>query len=142
HSDLANYKAIWRKPIVGEYKGHKIISMPPPSSGGVALLALLQSVEKYPLAPWGFQSDSTDRAMVEAERRVYADRATQLGDPDFSGVPVEHLTSAAYNQSRMANVSLPKETDSETIKAGKFPRYESEETTHYSCVDKDGNAVS
>lgn len=142
HSDLANYKAIWRKPIVGEYKGHKIISMPPPSSGGVALLALLQSVEKYPLAQWGFQSDSTVRAMVEAERRVYADRATHLGDPDFYRVPVEHLTSAAYNQSRMANVSLAKATDSETIKAGKFPGYESEETTHYSIVDKDGNAVS
>lgn len=142
HSDLENYKAIWRKPIVGEYKGHKIISMPPPSSGGVALLALLQSVEKYPLAQWGFQSDSTVRAMVEAERRVYADRATHLGDPDFYRVPVEHLTSAAYNQSRMANVSLAKATDSETIKAGKFPGYESEETTHYSIVDKDGNAVS
>lgn len=142
HSDLENYKAIWRKPIVGEYKGHKIISMPPPSSGGVALLALLQSVEKYPLAQWGFQSDSTVRAMVEAERRVYADRATHLGDPDFYRVPVEHLTLAAYNQSRMANVSLAKATDSETIKAGKFPGYESEETTHYSIVDKDGNAVS
>ncbi len=142
HSDLENYKAIWRKPIVGEYKGHKIISMPPASSGGVALLALLQSVEKYPLAQWGFQSDSTVRAMVEAERRVYADRATHLGDPDFYRVPVEHLTSAAYNQSRMANVSLAKATDSETIKAGKFPGYESEETTHYSIVDKDGNAVS
>ena len=142
HKDLEDYQAVWRKPIVGEYKGHKIISMPPPSSGGIALMALLQSVEKYPLAQWGFQSDSTIRAMVESERRVYADRATHLGDPDFYRVPVEHLTSAAYNQSRMANVSLAKATDSETIKAGKFPGYESEETTHYSIVDKDGNAVS
>lgn len=142
HKDLEDYQAIWRTPIVGEYKGHKIISMPPPSSGGVALLALLQSVEKYPLAKWGFQSDSTVRAMVEAERRVYADRAAHLGDPDFYRVPVEHLTSAAYNQSRMSNVSLAKATSSETIKAGVFPGYESEETTHYSIVDKDGNAVS
>lgn len=142
HKDLEDYQAIWRKPIVGEYKGHKIISMPPPSSGGVALLALLQSVEKYPLSQWGFQSDSTVRAMVEAERRVYADRATHLGDPDFYKVPVEHLTSASYNRSRMAGVSLSQATDSETIKAGVFPGYESEETTHYSIVDKDGNAVS
>ncbi|MCA5004328.1 gamma-glutamyltransferase [Sphingobacterium bovistauri] len=142
HKDLEEYQATWRKPIVGEYKGHKIISMPPPSSGGIALIALLQSVEKYPLAQWGFQSDSTIRAMVEAERRVYADRATHLGDPDFYRVPIEHLTSASYNQSRMANVSLARATDSETIKAGKFPGYESEETTHFSIVDKDGNAVS
>lgn len=142
HKDLEDYQAIWRQPIVGEYKGHKIISMPPPSSGGIALLALLQSVEKYPLAKWGFQSDSTVRAMVEAERRVYADRATHLGDPDFYKVPVEHLTSAEYNRSRMANVSLAKATSSETIKAGVFPGYESEQTTHYSIVDKDGNAVS
>lgn len=142
HKDLEDYQAIWRQPIVGEYKGHKIISMPPPSSGGIALLALLQSVEKYPLAKWGFQSDSTVRAMVEAERRVYADRATHLGDPDFYKVPVEHLTSAEYNRSRMANVSLAKAISSETIKAGVFPGYESEQTTHYSIVDKDGNAVS
>ncbi|MBD1431139.1 gamma-glutamyltransferase [Sphingobacterium litopenaei] len=142
HKDLEDYQAIWRQPIVGEYKGHKIISMPPPSSGGIALLALLQSVEKYPLAKWGFQSDSTVRAMVEAERRVYADRATHLGDPDFYKVPVEHLTSAEYNRSRMANVSLAKATSNETIKAGVFPGYESEQTTHYSIVDKDGNAVS
>ena len=142
HKDLESYQAVWRKPIVGMYKGHKIISMPPPSSGGIALLALLQSIENYPLAKWGFQSDSTIRAMVEAERRVYADRATHLGDPDFYRVPVEHLTSASYNQKRMANVSLTKATDSETIKAGKFPGYESEETTHFSIVDKEGNAVS
>ena len=142
HKDLEDYQAIWRKPIIGQYKGNKIISMPPPSSGGVALLALLQSVENYPLAKWGFQSDSTVRAMVEAERRVYADRATHLGDPDFYKVPVEHLTDAAFNQARMAKVSLAKATPSDEVKASKFPGYESEETTHYSIVDKDGNAVS
>lgn len=142
HKDLEEYQAVWRKPIVGEYKGYKVISMPPPSSGGVALLALLQSVEKYPLAQWGFQADSTVRAMVEAERRVYADRATHLGDPDFYRVPVEHLTSAEYNRSRMANVSLAKATPSDEVKASVFPGYESEQTTHYSIVDKYGNAVS
>ncbi|QBR13404.1 MULTISPECIES: gamma-glutamyltransferase [unclassified Sphingobacterium] len=142
HQDLADYQAIWRNPIVGTYKIYKVISMPPPSSGGVALMALLQSVEKYPLSKWGFQHDSTVRAMVEAERRVYADRATHLGDPDFYKVPVEFLNDAKFNQDRMAKVSLSKATPSDLIKAAKFPGYESEETTHYSIVDKDGNAVS
>lgn len=142
HKDLEDYQAIWRTPIVGYYKNNKIISMPPPSSGGIALLALLQSVENYPLKQWGFQSDSTVRAIVEAERRVYADRATHLGDPDYYKVPVAELTDANFNKNRMAGVSLAKATDSEQIKASIFPGYESEETTHFSIVDKDGNAVS
>jgi gamma-glutamyltranspeptidase/glutathione hydrolase len=140
--DLENYQAAWRDPIVGNYKKYKVISMPPPSSGGVALMALLQSVEKYPLKKWGFQSDSTVRAMVEAERRIYADRATHLGDPDFYRVPIANLTDAKFNQDRMAKVSLEKATPSDEVKASKFPGYESEETTHYSIVDKNGNAVS
>lgn len=140
--DLENYQASWRDPIVGMYKNYKVISMPPPSSGGVALMALLQSVEKYPLAKWGFQHDSTVRAMVEAERRVYADRATHLGDPDFYRVPIANLTDAKFNQDRMAKVNLDKATPSDQVKAAKFPGYESEETTHYSIVDKNGNAVS
>lgn len=140
--DLEDYQAAWRDPIVGMYKNYKIISMPPPSSGGVALMALLQSVQNYPLKKWGFQSDSTVRAMVEAERRVYADRATHLGDPDFYRVPVANLTDAKFNQERMSKVSLEKATQSDDVKASKFPGYESEQTTHYSIVDKDGNAVS
>ncbi|ERJ61188.1 gamma-glutamyltransferase [Sphingobacterium paucimobilis] len=142
HQDLEDYQAVWRTPIIGYYKGNKIISMPPPSSGGIALLALLQSVENYPLRQWGFQADSTVRAIVEAERRVYADRATHLGDPDYYKVPVTELTNSEFNQSRMAKVSLAKATDSEHVKASKFPGYESEETTHFSIVDKEGNAVS
>lgn len=142
HKDLEDYHAIWRDPIVGYYKGYKVISMPPPSSGGIALLALLQSVENFPLKEWGFQSDSTVRAMVEAERRVYADRATHLGDPDFYRVPVQQLTDAQFNKQRMAKVSLAQATNSELVKATKFPGYESEETTHFSIVDKEGNAVS
>ena len=142
HADLANYHAVWREPIVGTYKDYKIISMPPPSSGGVALVALLQSVEQYPLHAWGFQSDSTVRAMVEAERRIYADRASYLGDPDFYNVPVQYLTDKKRNQDRMAKVNLAKATPSTDVKASSFPGYESEETTHFSIVDKDGNAVS
>src|SRR6185312_7492672 len=85
--DLKNYHAVWRKPVAGDYKGYKIITMPPPSSGGIALLQLLQSVEKYPLHRWGINSDSTVQLTVEAERRVYADRSKYLGDPDFYKVP-------------------------------------------------------
>ncbi|MGO1597723.1 MAG: gamma-glutamyltransferase [Sphingobacterium sp.] len=140
--DLEAYDASWREPIIGNYKNYRIISMPPSSSGGVALLALLQSVEKYPLAQWGFQSDSTIRAMVEAERRIYADRATHLGDADFYNVPVDQLTDAAFNQQRMKAVNLEKATPSDSVSAAVFPGDESEETTHYSIVDQQGNAVS
>src|SRR5690606_14161157 len=128
-------------PIVGTYKNYTVISMPPPSSGGIALLALLQSVEPYPLRTWGFQSDSTVRAIVEAERRIYADRATYLGDPDFYEVPTPYLTDKRLNQERMAKVSLAKATPSSEVKASSFPGYESEETTHFCIVDNDGNAV-
>lgn len=140
--DLENYQAIWRKPLIGYYKGNKIISMPPPSSGGTSLIALLQSVENYPLSKWGFQSDSTVRAMVEAERRVYADRATHLGDPDFWKVPTDELIDVQFNSTRMSKVDLSKATPSAEVKATHFPGYESEQTTHFSIVDKEGNAVS
>ena len=140
--DLESYQASWREPVVGNYKNYRIISMPPSSSGGVALLALLQSVEKYPLAKWGFQSDSTIRAMVEAEKRIYADRAKHLGDPDFYKVPIKELTNEEFNQARMRKISLQKATPSDSVSAAEFPGYESEETTHYSIVDPMGNAVS
>lgn len=142
HNDLANYKAVWRQPITGYYRGHKIICMAPPSSGGPALVALLQSVAQYPLAKWGFQSDSTIRVMVEAERRIYADRAKYLGDPDFIRVPVKELTDSIFNSDRLKAISLIKATASSDVKAAKFPGYESEETTHFNIVDSEGNAVS
>lgn len=140
--DLGNYQAVWRKPLEGSYRGHRIISMPPSSSGGVALVALLQSVEPFPLKEWGFQSDSTVRVMVEAERRVYADRAAHLGDPDFYQVPVDYLIDGKLNQERILAVDFSKATPSSEVKAAVFPGYESEETTHFSIVDKEGNAVS
>lgn len=142
HTDLQNYEAIWRSPVTGYYRGNKIICMPPPSSGGPALVALLQSVEQFPLSKWGFQSDSAVRVMVEAERRIYADRARYLGDPDFIKVPVAELTDSIFNADRMKNVDLSKATPSSAVRAAQFPGYESEETTHFSIVDKDGNAVS
>jgi len=141
-ADLANYHAIWRKALTGNYKGYKIITMPPPSSGGIALLQLLKSVEKYPLHRWGFNQDSTVQLMVEAERRVYADRSKYLGDPDFFKVPVDSLLNPVYLDSRMKSFNWDAATPSTSIQPGSFVGYESDQTTHYSIVDKDGNAVS
>ncbi|WP_316811238.1 gamma-glutamyltransferase [Pedobacter heparinus] len=141
-ADLKNYKAVWRKPVVGNYKGYKIITMPPTSSGGIALLQLLKSVEPFPLKRWGLNADSTVQVMVEAERRVYADRATHLGDPDFYKVPQQQLVDAAYNKSRMSSFNWAKASLSSDIKAGLLKTPEHEETTHFSIVDRDGNAVS
>ncbi|RZK82211.1 MAG: gamma-glutamyltransferase [Pedobacter sp.] len=139
--DLKNYQAVWRTPMIGKYKDYKVITMPPPSSGGIALLQLLQSVEGYPLRRWGFNSDSTVQLMVEAERRVYADRAAHLGDPDFVKVPQKGLVDAQYVKNRIADLDWNKATSSDEIAAGK-PAVEHEETTHFSIVDRAGNAVS
>ncbi len=141
-TDLKNYHSVWRKPIIGVYKGYKIITMPPPSSGGIALLQLLHSVEKYPLHKWGYNTDSTVQVIVEAERRVYADRSKYLGDPDFFKVPVDSLLKPAYIDARMKNFNWAAATPSSNIQAGSFVGYESDQTTHYSIVDGEGNAVS
>lgn len=141
-ADLAAYHSVWRRAIVGTYKGYKIITMPPPSSGGIALLQLLKSVETYPIKQWGFNRDSTVQLIVEAERRVYADRSKYLGDPDFYKVPVDSLLKAAYIKERMKSFNLAAATPSSTILPGSFAGYESDQTTHFSIVDHDGNAVS
>ncbi|WP_316842199.1 gamma-glutamyltransferase [Pedobacter gandavensis] len=141
-TDLQQYQAVWREAITGAYKGYRIITMPPPSSGGIALIQLLKSVEPYPLRRWGFQQDSTVQLMVEAERRVYADRATHLGDPDFYDVPAKALMEDQYTKDRMKNFDWSKATPSSVVKAGKVNAKEHEETTHFSIVDKAGNAVS
>jgi gamma-glutamyltranspeptidase/glutathione hydrolase len=141
-ADLQAYHAVWRKPVTGKYKEYTIITMPPPSSGGVALVQLLKSVEKYPLHRFGFNSDSTVQLMVEAERRVYADRAKFMGDPDFFKVPVDSLLSEKYILSRMQSFNWNVATPSTSIQPGKFVGYESDQTTHYSIVDREGNAVS
>lgn len=140
--DLRNYQAAWRKPIETAYKKYKVIGMPPPSSGGVALGQLLEMVENYPLSSWGPSADSTIQVIVEAERRVYADRAKWLGDPDFVKVPLHELLDTAYCDQRMSTMSFEKATSSAEIQAGDFPGYESPETTHFSIVDADRNAVS
>jgi len=142
HRDLKSYKAVWRKPLFSQFKQYSIIGMPPPSSGGVAISQLFSMIKPYPLARWGAQSDSTIQVIIEAERRVYADRAKWLGDPDFVKVPIKELLDTNYLSQRMQNVSFDKATKSSDISAGTFSGYESPETTHYSIVDKDGNAVA
>jgi gamma-glutamyltranspeptidase/glutathione hydrolase len=142
HEDLKNYHSVWREAIVDKYKDFKIITMPPTSSGGVALMQLMKFVEPYPIKRWGWNSDSTAQVIIEAERRVYADRAKWLGDPDFVKVPVKELTDKGYLKQRMSDFSFAKATDSKAVSGGAVPGYESNETTHYSVVDKEGNAVS
>ena len=142
HEDLKQYQSVWRTPVAGNYRNLKVISMPPPSSGGIALVSLFQSIEDYPINKWGFQADSTMQVMVEAERRVYADRAEHLGDPDFIKVPQKQLLDKSYNVNRMKDFSFDKATPSSAIKAGEIFGKESMETTHYVIVDKDGNAAS
>jgi len=140
--DLKSYNAVWRTPLVGTYKEFKVISMPPPSSGGVALVQMLRSVESYPVKEWGHNTPRTAHLMTEAERRAYADRAYYLGDPDFISVPAEKLTSDLYVDQRMSNFNPAKATPSQEIKEGVFQPAESEQTTHFSIVDAHGIAVS
>jgi gamma-glutamyltranspeptidase/glutathione hydrolase len=143
HEDLASYAAKWRDPITITYKDYEIIGMPPPSSGGIALAQLLKIVENYPLSSWGFQDLKTIHLMIEAERRVYADRAKHLGDPDFYPVPIEGLLESEYLKQRMSDFLDSKATLSTEVAAGApTPPTEKEETTHFSIVDKEGNAVS
>ncbi len=140
--DLKNYKAKWREPLTGNYRGHRVISMPPPSSGGVALLQLLQGAEKFDIYKMGHNTGETIHILTELERRVYADRATHLGDPDYYEVPVKMLLDKAYNNDRFSSIKKNKKTDSQDIKEGEVEIIESVETTHFSVIDKDGNAVS
>jgi gamma-glutamyltranspeptidase / glutathione hydrolase len=140
--DLKNYKPIWRTPMVGKYKEYKIISMGPPSSGGVALLQLLQSVEPFPLQEYGHNSVKYVHLLTEAERRVYADRAAYLGDPDFYKVPASELTHQLYVKERMKDFDPVKATPSKEIREGKLLAHESTQTTHLSVIDKFGNAAS
>ncbi|HHS95891.1 MAG TPA: gamma-glutamyltransferase [Phaeodactylibacter sp.] len=141
HEDLKNYRAKWREPISFAYKDFQVVSMPPPSSGGIALAQLLKIIEDYPIASWGVHSVPSVHLMVEAERRVYADRASHLGDADFYPVPIETLLDKDYLKNRMADFNPDKATPSSEIIAGTIGK-ESEETTHFSIVDKQGNAVS
>nr|WP_315174385.1 gamma-glutamyltransferase [uncultured Flavobacterium sp.] len=140
--DLAKYEAKWRTPLTFNYKDLKIISMPPPSSGGICLAEIMKMIAPYDLAKMGHNSAEAIQIIVEAERRAYADRSYYLGDPDFVKIPLKALMDDAYLKQRMSNFSFEKATLSSEIKEGKVNYNESTETTHYSIVDQFGNSVA
>ncbi len=143
-ADLKNYQPKWRPTLRGKYRGYDVLTMPPPSSGGVALLQMLGMVEAANFARLGYHTPAATHLLTEVERRAYADRATYLGDPDFGQVPVARLLAAGYLNQRAATIRPDGHaTPSSAVAAGRgLPRYESTETTHYNIVDGAGNAVS
>jgi len=139
--DLALYQAVEREPVRGTYRGYEIVSMPPPSSGGIGIIQMLNIMEGFDLAAMGHNSAQYLHVMTEAMRRSYADRAQYLGDPDFnSDMPVQRLISKDHAASLRGSIDLTKASVSDESKFGQI--YESEQTTHFSVVDKDGNMVS
>jgi gamma-glutamyltranspeptidase/glutathione hydrolase len=140
--DFNNYEAKWRNPITFKYKDLNIITMGPPSSGGIVLGQILKMIEPYDLKSLKQNSVKYVQLLVEAQRRAFADRGEYLGDPDFNYIPKSELLDKEYLLSRMNDFSFSKSTPSKSISYGKFEINESEETTHYSIVDKFGNAVS
>ena len=143
HADLQDYTAVERPPVRASYRGYNVISMGPPSSGGVALAQLFNAVEPHDIGAMGYQSSEAAHLMGEAMRRVYADRAKWLGDPDHVDVPTEGLIRKSYMQERMANYDSSRITPSDSVAAGEpMIASESMETTHYSVADSSGMAVS
>lgn len=140
--DLARYEAQWRKPVTFTYDDLKIISMSPPSSGGIALGQIMKMIEPYNLSEFGHNSLQAIQVITEAERRAYADRSFYLGDPDFVNVPTDSLISAPYLSRRMADFSFEKATKSTDVSHGNVEIIESNETTHYAIVDQFGNAIA
>ncbi|KAA1243988.1 gamma-glutamyltransferase [Aquimarina sp. RZ0] len=140
--DLAKYEAKWRNPVEFTYKDLNVISMSPPSSGGVCLAQIMKMIEPFNVQTYGHNSLTSIQIITEAERRAYADRSFYLGDPDFVKIPMDTLISKTYASERMKGFNLEKATLSSDISHGNIPGYESEETTHYSIIDQFGNAIS
>ncbi len=140
--DLSKYEAKWRDPVRFKYKDLSIISMSPPSSGGVCLGQIMKMIEPYDVNQYGHNQLKTIQLITEAERRAYADRSFYLGDPDFVKIPIDTLIGEPYLTDRMSDFSFDKATKSSDINCGVIPGYESDETTHYSIVDQFGNAIS
>ena len=140
--DLDNYQAIWREPIVFNYKDLRIISMSPPSSGGICMAQILKTTANYPIAQYGHNTTKTIQVLTEAQRRAYADRSHYLGDPDFIDIPVDSLLSDGYLKGRMDSFSFEGATPSKKLTHGTISQAESTETTHYSIIDSYGNAIA
>ncbi|MFT5964195.1 MAG: gamma-glutamyltranspeptidase/glutathione hydrolase [Flavobacterium sp.] len=140
--DLNVYEAKWRAPITFKYKDLKITSMSPPSSGGICLSQIMKMIEPFDIAQMGHNSVKAIQVITEAERRAFADRNSYLGDPDFVKLPVKELLDSVYIKNRMSDFSFDKASKSSEVGKGKIAGYESNQTTHYSIVDSEGNAVS
>lgn len=140
--DLSRYQPVWREPVAGTYRGLRVLSMPPPSSGGVLLLEMLGVLEGFDLAAAGYGSAAAWHPMLEAMAFAYADRSRFLGDPDFVAVPVARLTSRAYADSLRARIRPDRATDPASIVGAATPTLEPAHTTHVSIVDEQGNAVA
>jgi len=141
-ADLAKYQPVIRQPVHGSYRGYDIYSMSPPSSGGIHIIQILNTLEKDNIASLGHNTPTTIHLMTEAMKRAYADRSKYLGDPDFIKVPITALTSKKYAAQLRVQIDTTKATPSQDISPGTLPADESDETTHYSVVDQEGNAVS
>lgn len=141
-TDLLDYRVVARQPVMADYRGYQVVSMPPPSSGGVHLVQMLNILSGYPLAAYGAGSSLGLHVMAEAMKLAYADRSQYLGDPDFVQVPVRGLTSARYADQLRAGIDLAHARPSASIAPGAVLPYESSQTTHYSVCDQHGNAVS
>ncbi len=140
--DLKNYRAVEREPLTAEYKGYTIVTAPPPSSGGVGILEMLGMLDGSGYEQGGFNSASTWHYLAEVMRRSYADRSEYLADPDFYSVPLSRLLDKRYLASRRSTIDRSRASRSEDVRPGSAPGYESMETTHFSIVDRDGNAVA
>jgi gamma-glutamyltranspeptidase / glutathione hydrolase len=141
-TDLAAYESKWREPVIFNFRDHRIISMGPPSSGGIVLAQILKMIEPYPVKNYGHNSIKYIQLITEAEKRAYADRSKFLGDPDFVEIPKNVLTSVEYLHTRMDDFSFDQATPSYDIAPGTVQAHEPAETTHYSIVDTQGNAVA
>ncbi|MBR7778320.1 gamma-glutamyltransferase [Undibacterium rugosum] len=141
-ADLKAYRAVQRQPVRGQYRGFDIVSMPPPSSGGVHIIQMLNMLERFPLREQGHNSAQTLHQLSEVMKLAYADRSEFLGDPDHIKVPVTGLTSRRYADTLAQKINLEKATPSAEIKPGQPQAYESDQTTHYSVADQYGNVVA
>lgn len=141
-ASLAAYRPVFRQPAKGSYRGYSVVAMPPPSSGGLHVLQMLNILEHFPVAELGAGSADSVHLLAEVARLAYADRSRHLGDPDFYDVPSDWLTSKAYGAELAATIDMQKARKSETVAPGVAPLPESDDTTHFSIIDRDGNVVS
>ncbi|WP_427771064.1 gamma-glutamyltransferase [Comamonas thiooxydans] len=140
--DLRDYKVAEREPVRGSYRGYQIVTMPPPSSGGAHLIQILNMMERWPMNQWGADSAQSVHYMTEAMKLAYADRSEYLGDPDFVKIPLKGLISKSYASELAASIKPQQARPAKDIRPGRPLPYESDQTTHYSVVDKAGNAVA